>query len=94
LIVNPPPVLLSSKSTSAPVRYRALIGSTSSFTPFDSMTESVVSSPSPSSIMRPYWKPEQPPPWTNTRRPALGLFSSLSSSLILVAAVDVTLIID
>src|SRR6186713_2527693 len=58
------------------------------------MTASVVASPSPSSIMRPYWKPEQPPPCTNTRRPALVLFSSDSSSLILVAAVGVTLIIS
>ena len=34
-----------------------------------------------SSIIRPYWKPEQPPPCTNTRRPALALFSSVSSSV-------------
>src|SRR6476646_813624 len=58
------------------------------------MTASVVASPSPSSIMRPYWKPEQPPPCTNTRRPALVLFSSDSSSLISVAAVALTLIIS
>src|SRR5688572_1638883 len=68
------------------------MGSTSSFTPFDSMTASVEASPSPSSIMSPYWKPEQPPPWTNTRRPASSLFSSVRSSEILVAAVGVTLI--
>src|SRR5687768_8621711 len=94
LIVKPPPVTLSTKSTSAPLRYRALMGSTSSFTPLDSITESVDASPSPSSIIRPYWKPEQPPPCTNTRRPASVLFSSVSNSLILVAAVGVTLIIS
>src|SRR3954471_12121130 len=42
--------------------------------------------------MRPYWKPEQPPPCTNTRRPLPALFSSVSSSLILEAAVSDTLI--
>jgi hypothetical protein len=68
----------------------ALIGSTSSFTPFDSMTASVVASPLPSSIIRPYWNPEQPPPWTNTRRPASTLFSSVSSSVIFEAAEGVT----
>src|SRR5205085_11416816 len=38
--------------------------------------------------------PEQPPPWTKTRSPASVLFSSASSSLILVAADGVTLIIS
>src|SRR6185436_19095169 len=94
LIVKPPPVMLSTKSTSAPARYRALIGSTSSFTPCDSITESVDSSPSPSSIIRPYWNPEQPPPCTNTRSPAPGLFSSVSNSVIFEAADGVTLIIS
>src|SRR6185436_7273041 len=91
LIVNPPPVTVSTKSTSAPVRYRMLIGSTNSFTPCDSNTWS----PEPwpfSSIIRPYWKPEQPPPCTNTRRPLPALFSSVSNSLILPAAVSETLI--
>src|SRR5207253_9654779 len=92
LMVKPPPVTLSTKSTSAPRRYRALIGSTSSLTPFDSITASVAVSPSPSSIMRPYWNPEQPPPCTKTRRPAPALFSSVSRSLIFVAADGVTLI--
>src|SRR5712691_12965055 len=53
LIVNPPPVIVSTKSTSAPLRYRMLIGSMNSFTPCDSNTWS----PDPwpfSSIMRPY----------------------------------------
>src|SRR4029450_11521627 len=67
LIVNPPPVTVSTKSTSAPFRYRMLIGSTNSFTPFDSNTRSPAPCPF-SSIIRPYWKPEQPPPCTNTRR--------------------------
>src|SRR5258707_15737674 len=68
-----------------------LIGSTNSFTPCDSNTWS----PEPwpfSSIMRPYWNPEQPPPCTNTRSPLLALFSSASSSLIFDAAVSETLI--
>src|SRR3954462_647541 len=56
------------------------------------MTASVAASPSPSSIIRPYWKPEQPPPCTKTRRPACVLFSSDSNSLIFEAAVGVTLI--
>ena len=34
----------------------------------------------PSSIIRPYWKPEQPPPWTNTRNPLPSFCSSASSS--------------
>src|SRR5262245_33586619 len=38
LIVKPPPVIVSTKSTSAPLRYRMLIGSTNSFTPCDSNT--------------------------------------------------------
>src|SRR5947207_14764503 len=92
LIVKPPPVTLSTKSTSAPRRYRALIGSTSSLTPFDSMTASVVASPSPSSIIRPYWNPEQPPPCTKTRSPASSLFSSVSNCVIFEAAEGVTLI--
>src|SRR5882724_4804402 len=68
-----------------------LIGSTNSFTPCDSNTWS----PEPwpfSSIIRPYWNPEQPPPCTNTRSPLLALFSSASNSLIFDAAVSETLI--
>src|SRR5438270_6070661 len=70
------------------------MGSTSSLTPFDSITASVAASPSPSSIIRPYWNPEQPPPWTNTRKPASVLFSSCSSSVIFDAADGVTLIMS
>src|SRR5205814_6887328 len=91
LIVNPPPVTVSTKSTSAPFKYRMLIGSTNSFTPCDSNTWSPAPWPF-SSIISPYWKPEQPPPCTNTRRPLPALFSSTSSSLILDAAVSETLI--
>ena len=40
-IVKPPPDMLSTKSTSAPFRYRALIGSTNSLTPCDSYTWSL-----------------------------------------------------
>src|ERR1041385_4392030 len=68
-----------------------LIGSTNSLTPCDSNTWS----PEPwpfSSIIRPYWKPEQPPPCTNTRRPLPALFSSASNSLIFDAADSETLI--
>src|SRR6185436_6493264 len=68
-----------------------LIGSTNSFTPCDSNTWSPAPCPF-SSIIRPYWKPEQPPPCTNTRRPLPALFSSVSNSLILPAAVSETLI--
>ena len=50
--------------------------------------------PGLSSIIRPYWKPEQPPPWTNTRRPDSCLFSSASSSAIFDAAVGDTLMSD
>src|SRR3954470_15929442 len=67
-----------------------LTGSMKSLTPFDSNTWSP--DPPPSSIIRPYWKPEHPPPWTNTRSPLPALFSSVSSSLILPAAVSETLI--
>ena len=35
LMVNPPPVTVSTKSTSAPLRYRMLMGSTYRVTPFD-----------------------------------------------------------
>src|SRR6185436_16565137 len=68
-----------------------LTGSTNSLTPFDSNTWSPA--PPPSSIIRPYWKPEQPPPCTNTRRPLPAFPSSTSSSLIFDAAVGDTLII-
>src|SRR6266550_9055461 len=91
LIVKPPPVMVSTKSTSAPFKYRMLIGSTNSFTPCDSNTWSPAPCPF-SSIIRPYWKPEQPPPCTNTRRPLPPLFSSTSNSLIFDAAVSETLI--
>src|SRR5258706_11815826 len=70
-----------------------LIGSTKTFTPCDSNTWSPAPCPF-SSIIRPYWKPEQPPPCTNTRRPLLALFSSASSSLIFMAAVSETLIME
>src|SRR5687768_8855409 len=66
-----------------------LTGSTNRRTPFDSKTWSPA--PPPSSIIRPYWKPEQPPPCTNTRRPLPVLPSSDSSSLIFEAAEGETL---
>src|SRR4029453_3605469 len=92
LIVNPPPVTVSTKSTSAPLRYRMLMGSTKSVTPFDWNTWSP---PPPfSSIISPYWKPEHPPPCTNTRRPLFSFCSSARSSVILEAAAENTLIIS
>src|SRR4051812_274242 len=91
LIVKPPPVTVSRKSTCAPPRYRTLMGSTYSLTPFDSNTWSA--SVPASSIINPYWNPEHPPPCTNTRRPLPSLFSSASSSVILDAAVgDISII--
>src|SRR3954469_12655805 len=68
-----------------------LIGSTNILTPCDSNTWSPEPCPF-SSIIRPYWNPEQPPPCTNTRSPLLVLFSSASNSLIFDAAVSETLI--
>src|SRR2546428_6481676 len=60
--------------------------------PCDSNTWSPAPCPF-SSIIRPYWNPEQPPPCTNTRRPLPALFSSVKSSEIFEAAVSDTLII-
>src|SRR6266403_4451038 len=69
------------------MRYCALIGSTRSCTPWFSMQKS------PSSIfsskVNPYWKPEQPPPETNTRNLRAGLASSRISSTTLPAAASV-----
>src|SRR5215510_2135916 len=69
-----------------------LTGSTNKRTPFDSYTWSP--EPPASSIISPYWKPEHPPPWTNTRSPLPVLPSSANNSLIFVAAVGDTLIIE
>src|SRR5580698_5147683 len=69
------------------MRYCALIGSMRSWTPRFSTQKS------PSSIfsskVKPYWKPEQPPPETNTRSFRFGLASSRISSLTLPAAASV-----
>src|ERR1700761_2958297 len=63
------------------------MGSTSSCTP----PFSTQKSPSSmfSSKVKPYWKPEQPPPDTNTRSFRFGLASSLMSSPTLPAAASV-----
>src|SRR4051812_4362562 len=58
----------------------------SSFTPFFSMTES--SSFWTSSKVKPYWKPEQPPPETNTLSFSPGLPSSSISCFTLLAALS------
>src|SRR5690606_33705986 len=63
------------------------MGSTSNCTPFLSST--VSSSLTASSKVKPYWKPEQPPPCTNTRSFSSGLPSSSSRSLTLAAAESV-----
>src|SRR6202011_1594308 len=69
------------------MRYFALIGSTKSCTPWFSMQKS------PSSIfsskVNPYWKPEHPPPETNTRSLRFGFASSRINSPTLPAAASV-----
>src|ERR1700679_4051494 len=69
------------------MRYCALMGSTKSCTPRFSTQKS------PSSIfsskVKPYWKPEQPPPETNTRNLRLGFDSSRINSPTLPAAASV-----
>src|SRR5687768_11528908 len=64
-----------------------LIGSISSVTP--PFSTRVSPSSRFSSKVKPYWKPEQPPPCTNTRSFRLGLDSSRISSLTLDAAASV-----
>src|SRR6187402_2519835 len=59
----------------------------SSVTPF--LAIAVSSSLTISSKVKPYWKPEQPPPCTNTRSLRSGLPSSSTSSLTLLAALSV-----
>src|SRR5687767_7908680 len=59
----------------------------SSVTPFFSIAAS--SSFCTSSKVKPYWKPEQPPPVTNTRSLRPGLPSSSISCLTLLAALSV-----
>src|SRR3546814_17338321 len=63
------------------------MGSTSNCTPF--LSSAVSSSLTASSKVKPYWKPEQPPPCTNTRSLSSELPSSASRSLTLAAAESV-----
>ncbi|MCY1547759.1 hypothetical protein D9M68_838320 [compost metagenome] len=56
-------------------------------TPFFVMV--VSSSLTTSSKVKPYWKPEQPPPCTNTRSLRSGLPSSATNSATLAAALSV-----
>src|SRR3984957_9072659 len=69
------------------MRYCALMGSTKSCTPRFSTQKS------PSSIfsskVKPYWKPEHPPPETNTRSLRFGFASSRINSPTLPAAASV-----
>src|ERR1700686_92390 len=69
------------------MRYCALIGSTKSCTPWFSMQKSPSSTFS--SKVNPYWKPEQPPPETNTRNLSAGLASSPINSPPFPAAASV-----
>src|SRR5690554_3267240 len=62
------------------------MGSTTSRTPSRSMT--VSSSASSSSKVKPYWKPEHPPPVTNTRRLRRSLPSSSISERTLATALS------
>src|SRR5664279_5615052 len=67
--------------------YCRLIASMSSVTPF--LAIAVSSSLTISSKVKPYWKPEQPPPCTKTRSFRSGFPSSSTSSLTLLAALSV-----
>ena len=71
----------------AAARYCRLIASMSRVTPF--LLIDVSSSLTISSKVKPYWKPEQPPPCTNTRSLRSGLPSSSTSSFTLFAALSV-----
>src|SRR5258708_2923992 len=68
LIWKAAPIMSSTKSISAPLRRSSEVSSTTTCTPSRSNT----TSPSwrVSSKLKPYWKPEQPPPDTATRRKA------------------------
>jgi len=63
------------------------MASMSSVTPF--LFICVSSSFTTSSKVKPYWKPEQPPPCTNTRSFSSGLPSSATRSATLAAALSV-----
>ena len=72
----------------APWRYGTLKGSTTTLTPSSTSSRS----PSAGSVSkpRPYWKPEQPPPWIATRNTIVSPSgSSAISSRIFAAAVGV-----
>src|ERR1700691_1040531 len=86
-MTNCAPSRLSRKSISAPPRYWKLIGSISSLTPW--FSTQVSPSWTCSSNSKPYCRPEQPPPCTNTRNMSLGLPSPAISSLTLRAAASV-----
>src|SRR5687767_15157580 len=70
-MVKPPPISELTKSTVAPPRYIALKLSTMMRTPWVSMTSSPSSAAS--SIVMPYWSPEQPPGATKTRNAWSGV---------------------
>src|SRR5438270_11400291 len=63
-----------------------LIGSTKHFTPLASKTMSPARSSF--SMSRLYWKPEQPPPTTATRRPEPARFSRSMVSFTIAAALS------
>ena len=64
------PEIVFRKSIVVPRRYGALYGSTTTGMP--SSESSTSPSAAPASKPRPYWKPEQPPPWIATRRTSVS----------------------
>src|SRR5919204_6146388 len=89
LLIAKPAWRPSTQSISVPARYGALNGSTTTSTPFtfSSLSPSVGPRSKPSA----YWNPEQPPPWTATRRTAASpTGSSAISCLIFAAALSVS----
>src|SRR5208282_3611362 len=83
------PIMSSTKSISAPAKSPSEVSSTTSSTPSRSNTRS--SGWRASSKLKPYWKPEQPPPDTVRRREALGMFSNTFNSLTRLAALALKL---
>src|SRR5690348_5697795 len=81
---NDAPIMSWTKSTSAPLTRSSDVSSTTKVTPSRSNERS--SGWRFSSKLKPYWKPEQPPPDTARRRNACGRFSCALSSLTRLAA--------
>src|SRR5439155_24003948 len=84
LMAKPDCSIESTKSISAPMRYGALNGSTTTCTPCASNSWSP--STAPRSNPSPYWKPEQPPPWIATRSTLTSVSSAISCWIFSAAA--------